>query len=216
MAPALKQRLVGAIVLVALAVIFVPMVLDGSGRQGGERVSVEIPEEPQDPDPALEADDASSSTARSTDGSTTTSAADPSGDAEAKAADESAGETTGPDSEPSSPSTEPTASATDEASADEPPDSTVSREQQGSPEESGPTAWVVQVGSFGQKTNAVVLRDKLREADRDAFIEEGETDSGSVWRVRVGPVPTREGAEQVKKRLDSERDTESLVMSYPD
>lgn len=40
---ALKQRLVGAIVLIALAVIFLPMILDGSGTTEPHRVAVDIP-----------------------------------------------------------------------------------------------------------------------------------------------------------------------------
>ena len=42
----LKQRLVGAVVLIALAVIFLPMLLDGSGRSGHVSMEMEIPPEP--------------------------------------------------------------------------------------------------------------------------------------------------------------------------
>ena len=42
----LKQRLIGAAVIIALAVIFVPMILDGSGRQESVALDVEVPPEP--------------------------------------------------------------------------------------------------------------------------------------------------------------------------
>ena len=42
-----KQRLVGAVVLVALGVILIPMILDGSGRRIGDLVEIEIPPEPE-------------------------------------------------------------------------------------------------------------------------------------------------------------------------
>ncbi|MDZ7749998.1 MAG: hypothetical protein U5K43_15415 [Halofilum sp. (in: g-proteobacteria)] len=55
----MKQRVVGAIVLVAIAVIFLPMLLDGSGRPERVDLEVEIPEEPQAPASRLEQEPAS-------------------------------------------------------------------------------------------------------------------------------------------------------------
>ena len=43
---ALKYRIVGAAVLLSLAVIFVPMVLDGSGQKSITKVELEMPPEP--------------------------------------------------------------------------------------------------------------------------------------------------------------------------
>lgn len=43
----LKQRLVGASVLVALAVIIVPMLLDGAGRKARDPATFEIPPQPE-------------------------------------------------------------------------------------------------------------------------------------------------------------------------
>ena len=43
---ALKYRIVGAAVLLSLAVIFVPMVLDGSGQKSITKMELEIPPEP--------------------------------------------------------------------------------------------------------------------------------------------------------------------------
>jgi DedD protein len=43
----LKYRIVGIMVLFALAVIFVPMVLDGSGQNELTRIEMEIPPAPK-------------------------------------------------------------------------------------------------------------------------------------------------------------------------
>lgn len=44
---ALKYRIVGVAVLLSLAVIFLPLVLDGSGKQQVSRIDLDIPEEPR-------------------------------------------------------------------------------------------------------------------------------------------------------------------------
>lgn len=54
---ALKQRLVGAIVLIALAVIFLPMLLDGAGTPETLDVEVEIPERSEAPESRFEEPD---------------------------------------------------------------------------------------------------------------------------------------------------------------
>ena len=46
MDPGLKKRLIGAVVLIALAVIFVPMLLPSHSDDGGQAVSLKIPPEP--------------------------------------------------------------------------------------------------------------------------------------------------------------------------
>lgn len=43
---ALKYRIVGAAVLLSLAVIFIPMILDGSGKDSVTTIDMEIPPEP--------------------------------------------------------------------------------------------------------------------------------------------------------------------------
>ena len=44
---ALKQRLVGATILIALAVIFLPLLLDGEGADGQRTQPIEIPDRPE-------------------------------------------------------------------------------------------------------------------------------------------------------------------------
>ena len=47
MEAALKQRLVGAAVIIALAVIFIPMLFDSSGNEKNQSMTINIPDEPQ-------------------------------------------------------------------------------------------------------------------------------------------------------------------------
>ena len=46
MDPALKQRLIGATVLVVLAVIFVPMLVEDTPRSDAEAIDLTIPPQP--------------------------------------------------------------------------------------------------------------------------------------------------------------------------
>ncbi len=57
---ALKQRLVGATVLIALAVIFLPMLLDGSGTPERLDVEVEIPARDEAPESQFDQPDVAS------------------------------------------------------------------------------------------------------------------------------------------------------------
>ncbi|MGB0713249.1 MAG: SPOR domain-containing protein, partial [Gammaproteobacteria bacterium] len=54
-----------------------------------------------------------------------------------------------------------------------------------------PTAggsWTVQVASFGKKSNATALVKRLKKSGFDADIETLKRSSGTLYRVRVGPV----------------------------
>ena len=47
MDPTLQKRLIGASVLIVLAIIFVPMLLDGAEQPGSETLPLVIPEPPE-------------------------------------------------------------------------------------------------------------------------------------------------------------------------
>jgi DedD protein len=49
------------------------------------------------------------------------------------------------------------------------------------------TAYTIQIASFGKKTNAFALRDKLRKKGFKAYIEAIKTDKGQLYRLRAGP-----------------------------
>jgi len=76
-------------------------------------------------------------------------------------------------------------------------------------------AWVVQVGSFSARKNARGLRDKLRNQGYSSFVESINNGSGRVYRVRVGPELTKSTADKLRKQLAKEAGLKGLVQSYP-
>lgn len=76
-------------------------------------------------------------------------------------------------------------------------------------------AWVVQLGVFGNLKTAIDLREKLRKAGHSAFTEEITTPQGKALRVRVGPELDRAKAQAVRDRLARETGQDGIVVAYP-
>jgi len=79
----------------------------------------------------------------------------------------------------------------------------------------GVTAWVVQLGSFGSEDNALGLNKKLRLAGYPAFVEPLKRKSGMVYRVRVGPEILRSDAEALQQKLKKSMQIDGIVIRYP-
>ena len=58
--------------------------------------------------------------------------------------------------------------------------------------------YVVQVGAFSQEANAKALQDRLTRIGQPSHI-----DHGSLYFVRLGPFATREGAVQMRSKLEA-------------
>ncbi|MGB1949362.1 MAG: SPOR domain-containing protein [Marinobacter sp.] len=211
----LKQRIIGALVLVSLAVIFVPMLFD---EPHSERTSssIKIPEEPpfpevDAPDPVMSDapayrleepvdDEATAEQVRSepVDASAERTAAEP---AQPEAVDQPVANS--PDTE--APTEEPADSQADGAggSAAEPAEYTGSLDG----------AWVVQLGSFGSADNARNLRNKVRETGYSSHLQKIQRGDATLTRVFSGPFAEKAEAERAKKALDREFGLNSLVTS---
>lgn len=211
----LKQRIIGALVLVSLAVIFVPMLFD---EPHSERTSssIKIPEEPpfpevDAPDPVMSDapayrleepvdDEATAEQVRSepVDASAERTVAEPTQPA---AVDQPVANS--PDTE--APAEEPAESQADEAggSAAEPAEYTGSLDG----------AWVVQLGSFGSADNARNLRNKVRETGYSSHLQKIQRGDATLTRVFSGPFAEKAEAERAKKALDREFGLNSLVTS---
>jgi len=61
----------------------------------------------------------------------------------------------------------------------------------------------VQVGSFTEPIPAFRLAEDLGEKDYEVYVAEGSAAGQPRWRVRVGPVPSREAADRLADRLKS-------------
>ena len=194
---ALKERIIGAIVLVAVVVLVVPVFLDGPPGNGeilSERVPLPGQSEQETHTVILDRDRAEPVPAQATPG---------------PAADDPAAEE--PAAEPSADKPEPTRIA--RASESKQPavlTSPPEDEQQPVAAKAKSTAaltssatgmWAVQLGSFSSQENAERLAADLRKQGFAAFLSQLPTPSGQLHRVRIGPQKDREAAEAMATRL---------------
>ena len=75
-------------------------------------------------------------------------------------------------------------------------------------------AWVIQIGSFKNKTNAVKLANQLRAKGFKAFIQQVSTTIGDSTRVFVGPETKHASARAVAGQLENEMHLRGIVISY--
>jgi cell division septation protein DedD len=75
--------------------------------------------------------------------------------------------------------------------------------------------FAVQLGAFGRPEDANALRDKVRGAGFNAFVEQVRTDKGTLNRVRVGPVANRADAEQLKAQVAGKVGISGMVRPHP-
>lgn len=81
----------------------------------------------------------------------------------------------------------------------EPQPTAVAEPQPGSASTTG--MWAVQLGSFSNKENAEKLAADLRKQGYAAFLSQLDTPSGELHRVRIGPQKDRAAAETMAARL---------------
>lgn len=205
----LKQRLIGATVLIALAVIFVPMFLDGAGHRD-RSTQIDIPPEPEfefekrlPPLPEIGSESFESIDVHKPAPAEVESPSLPSETVKAPAPIESAA----PEKEPNVAKLSPPIS---------PPKSQSKSEIKTTPSpKSIDHGWVVQVGSFKLRSNAVALRDKLKAAGYQVIEEKGGTRNIPVYRVKVGPVEKRDRASVLLAKLRKEQQLEGYVTQFP-
>jgi len=204
---AMKQRLVGTLVLGSLALIIIPLLLDGEGIESPP-LTLSIPPAPQVntspiPDPVrpiiladqTDAQASSSSTAgeevADTESAFTAVSAEPetaTADTTAAAAAASTENTAATSSTvQESPIATPAAARSETAPA---------RDAQGLPE-----AWSVRLGVFADRANAEALEARLLAAGHKAYLQPVRTGQGSMNGVFVGPVLTKREADALQQQL---------------
>ena len=185
---ALKERIIGAAVLVVFVVLVVPIFLDGPpgdeevvtervmlpGQDGQNTQTVVLERDRTEPVPSTSSQPVVS---------------------EELAADEPKPAVTKmpepkQDSQQAPPKTSP--QPTPEPVAKENP-----------PEQAASTTgmWAVQLGSFSSRENAEKLAADLRKQGYAAFLSQLQTSNGVLHRVRIGPQKDRESAEAMAARL---------------
>jgi DedD protein len=182
---ALKERIIGAIILVIFVVLVVPVFLDGPpdegeiiservllpGQEGQNTKTVVLDRERTEPIPL-----ASNS------------------DSPAKSNDEIVAEPAAEKPVPK-PVVEQQPARTEQQSSPEP------QLAASTPAASTTGMWAVQLGSFSNKENAEKLAADLRKQGYAAFLSQLKTSSGQLHRVRIGPQKDRESAEAMAARL---------------
>lgn len=68
----------------------------------------------------------------------------------------------------------------------------------------GGESYSVQLAAFADDKGANSLANKLKRATYPAYTEPLTTSKGTLWRVRVGPYPSRDAAVEIRDKLKSE------------
>ena len=186
----LKQRLIGAVVLVALAVIFVPMILDGPGRKDQSVLEIEIPVAPKFSFESNLPDPGSLDTLPESEKSKNPEASQKPSKASPEEVQVSKAETPVP---------EVVESAADHI-------------------EPSPSlgAWVVQVAAFSEQGKALTLQGKLSAGDYPVFTEKFEKEGKMLYRVKAGPELKRENADKLRTRIEKDHGIKgAFVVEHP-
>lgn len=188
----LKQRLIGGIVILALAVIFVPMILDGSGKRSMSHAEINIPPKPHFK-PYLDIDKASPITLRRSP------------------------DTPSPDfnvvDEQNIKLVE--AENTARAPVAQKPFEETRKALQRKEKATVSATWIVQSGSFNEWGKAVAERDRLRKEKIAAvFVEKHREDGKRFYRVRLGPMLKQSDAVSIQKKLKKRLNLATTVMRY--
>jgi DedD protein len=80
-------------------------------------------------------------------------------------------------------------------------------------ERSVPTnkGWAVQLGSFAKADTAERLAQQVRSRGHEAFVMPVKSGSGTLYRVRVGPLQDRADADALQKQLKGENPNAAVV-----
>lgn len=76
-------------------------------------------------------------------------------------------------------------------------------------------AYTLQIASFSQKSNAFTLQAKLRKQKFKAYIESITTTKGRVYRLRVGPYLKFEQLEKIQKQIEKQfKLNDTVIVKY--
>lgn len=189
----LKQRLIGALVLVIAAVVFLPMLLSGQD----ETVSVEV-QVPAQPD--MSSQPIAPAAPIELPAPEPVAGIPVAGTPEAEVialVPEQAPAAAPVESPPAVPAPEPVAPP---APASEPV--------------AGQGDWVIQLGSFSAAANADGFKQKLLEQGYNAYTVSASADGKTITRVYVGPVLDRASANRLRDELDRRQGTKGFVVAF--
>lgn len=200
----MKQRVIGAALLTAVAVIILPMLLDGSAEERA-RINATIPEAPkielknltvEDVKISMREMEAASLAKLPVDKPTEKlSLEELEGAIESKNISNLIADTT--------PETTPTVKTV--------VDPNVAYQLD---KNDLPVSWSLQLGSFQKKENAVNLRKALRDARYRSYILKASPVENEVYRVFVGPVLNIKKLKGIAEKIESSFDMKGQIVRY--
>ncbi len=217
----LKERLVGAAVLVAVAVILIPEMLSGpSDRKvegsGGERAAEEGGVRTYTIDLGDRARSGANEAGVSAEATAATVEQTPAPPPEI--VPEARAPVAAPVPEKKPVMTGPAVAAAPEPRPEERPVSAVKAPQTSSPppapaRSSGGQAqpWVVQIGSFAKQATAEKLSQDLKQRGYASFVVPFKPGAQTLYRVRVGPMKARGDADAIVQKLKREGTAATVV-----
>jgi cell division septation protein DedD len=214
----LKQRLIGAAVLVALAVIFLPMLVQGPAPDSGvSDVPLTMPEAPQGDyetrdlplvTPGAAPDGGAVGLQRETDSGalptvdTGSASAQPAASQAVPLGDSGVSAPTALPAEPT-----PTPAPAPTVTPAKPQAPTVApAKPQALPATSGGGDYAVHFGSYATSGNAETIIRQLRGSQLPGYSERTILNGKPAWRVRIGPYASRADAEAARLRAAHVRD----------
>ncbi|HET7371161.1 MAG TPA: SPOR domain-containing protein [Gammaproteobacteria bacterium] len=215
----MKERLIGACILVALAVIFIPMFVEEPAPAGMVTKDVDLPASatavsafqmsltrntpPEPISPRVAAGEAPAE-ARSGRIDRTAAPATRAVEVALNAAPEPTTARTVPVDLPAPDKSQPVAANKPAAADDAPVDPAASL-----------SGWFVQAGSFANRDNAERLTKRLQGKDFNAFMLRARSGDQTVYRVRIGPLEARREAERLAPTVAAASGGPTEVVSNP-
>jgi DedD protein len=77
-----------------------------------------------------------------------------------------------------------------------------------------PLSWVLQVASLREQSGAERLRAQLLEKKYSAFIREAKLNNGSIYRVYVGPKLDKAALAKEKAQIDASFRLDSIILEF--
>lgn len=193
-----RRRLIGAVVLVTVMVVALPMVLDGESRQSGQDIAINIPALDSSgdfssrivPAPAALPKPAPASSDAQAEKAMPAQAQAPQAALPAPAKVEELVPAAAVPAEPAAAAKEP---APQPKRKDEKPAAGTSRQES--------VPYVIQLGAFANQANAKERQSRLAALKVKFYTETVKTASGDKLRVRAGPYATRQEAERAQAKL---------------
>jgi DedD protein len=193
-----KERLIGASILVALIVLVVPELLSGP-KPAARPATLPATLPATAPEPTRNV---------TVDLATSKAPANPDVDAAAPSAPASASPSTAP--APATPGVATPGVATPAPQAPT-PQAPAPVESSAPPPISSRAAWAVQLGSFANRPNADKLARQLKGQGFSVYVVTGGSAASVRYRVRIGPLADRGSAERTVTKLKSIGHASSLV-----